>query len=40
MSHADHDETVFRPADVIWRRGAFAGEFGDVFVKDTELEGA
>ena len=23
----------------VWRTGAFAGEFGDAFIKDTELEG-
>ena len=23
----------------IWRTGAFAGEFGDAFIKNTELEG-
>jgi hypothetical protein len=24
---------------IIWRNGAFAGEFGDMFIENTELEG-
>ncbi len=36
---AEQVEAAKDDLGMIWRNGAFAGEFGDAFIQDTELEG-